>query len=146
MTRYAKKKDKKKKENHYKINKLFKEAKKYRGSLYYEERETEYEVNKYSEKYRVTSHASIRFLERVIKQEVAPEGADMKKAAEMIRDNLEFDISSAIGGYYPFLDDFVAVIRDGLVVTILEKSFVNERVKTLSEFLPKKDKKLKEIR
>ena len=76
--------------------------------------------HEFTEKYSVTYHSCHRFLTRVFGQESNPSIGDLKKAAVMITKNLPL-LNEHSEGKYPLMDNYIAIIKSGIVVTILNK-------------------------
>ncbi len=76
--------------------------------------------HEFTEKYSVTYHAAHRFLQRVFKQEVNTSLPDLKKAAILISKNLPL-LEESSEGKYPLMDEYTAIVKNGIVVTILNK-------------------------
>ncbi len=76
--------------------------------------------HEFTEKYSVSYHSCHRFLTRVFGQESNPSIGDLKKAAVMITKNLPL-LNESSEGKYPLMDDYTAIVKNGIVVTILNK-------------------------
>ncbi len=72
-----------------------------------------------TQKYGVSYHSAHRFLDRVFKQEVEASSEDLEKAAMLIVKNIPY-FKEVGEGKYPLFDGFTAVVRNGVVITILE--------------------------
>ncbi len=95
-------------------------------------------------KYRVSYHAGQRFLERVLK-EVDPNHDEILKGIKMIQKTLAFELSNNVNGTVPFIDNYVAVIYNDVVVTIKEKDKEENHMKNLTEFAMVENKQMKEV-
>ncbi len=76
--------------------------------------------HEFTEKYNVTYHSAHRFLQRVFKQEITTSLEDLEKAAILIVKNLPL-LNKFSEGKYPLMDDYTAIVKNGIVVTILNK-------------------------
>jgi len=76
--------------------------------------------HEFTKKYNVTYHSCFRFLTRVFGQECNPSNGDLEKAAVMITKNLPL-LNESSEGKYPLMDDYIAIVKAGIVVTVLNK-------------------------
>ena len=133
MTRHNKAKLKRSKtyqDKNKRVEHIKKEQKKYKGPITKKDREEGLISNhKLSEKYRCTYHAAERFLERVFKQEpthltrrnvLRYPYEDIERAAQLIIKSLDVVIRDESEGEYPLFDDYYAIIKSGIVVTIIQ--------------------------
>jgi len=71
-------------------------------------------------KYGVSFHACHRFLQRVFGQTGDVTFEDVEKAAAMIVKNVPH-FKEVGEGRFPLFDDYIAVVRAGIVITILNR-------------------------
>ena len=76
--------------------------------------------HKFTEKYGVSYHACHRLLTRVLGKTDSATDKELEKAAILLNKNI--DGFREVGeGHFPFLDKYVAVVRSGIIVTVLDK-------------------------
>lgn len=133
---YINKIKKKVRDRNTQINKL-------RGSKPIIEYEHDGRQSELAIKYRVSYHAGKRFLERIF-NESEPNYKRIVRAVKMIQKALAFELSNKVNGIVPFMDDYVAIIHNDIVVTIRHKDD-DEKMKNLTEFVKIEDKQMKEV-
>ena len=74
-----------------------------------------------TKKYGVSWHAAHRYLKRCFGQTVDASDEDLEKAAILIVKEIGKEFMEVGEGNYPLYDDYTAVVRNSVVVTILEK-------------------------
>ena len=81
--------------------------------------------HEFTKKYNVSYHSCHRFLSRVFKQTVEATEEDLVKAAIMIKKNIEVDFTKVGEGSYPFMGNFLAIVKNGIVLTIIRSKKEN---------------------
>jgi len=74
-----------------------------------------------TKKYGVSWHGAHRYLTRVFGQEDNHSDEDLEKAAIMIVKEIGKEFQTIGEGNYPLYENFTVVVRNNVVVTILEK-------------------------
>ena len=80
------------------------------------------------QKYRVSNHAAIRYGQRIIGMDKWIDEEDLDLFAQAIRKELEPCLKDGMNITVPFLDQFKAVIKNGVVVTIKQNFGSNKEM------------------
>ncbi len=117
---------------------------KLRGSKAAINREYNGSVGDIAQEFGVSYHAGKRFLERVL-DEPEPNHEQVIRAIKIIQKTLAFELTNKVNGAVPFMDDFIAIIHNDIVVTIRGQDFDEDCIKNLTEFSKIPSKKMKEV-